>query len=200
MRRRVVVAVVGGGQATVPPGSTAYGLAGRVGDLIARRGGILLCGGGSGVMEAAARSAHAVSRRTIGVMKEAAGSARPHLGLTLWTGLRDGRNYINAAAADAMIALHGEAGTLSEIALALKLGRPVICLGAWQFLVDARFPVTYLEDVAPAVDAALEVAGADAHGFIDAAIGYPPVPGQEVQREAYAGAVARWSAAGRDPA
>src|SRR5262249_18509709 len=134
MSRRAIIAVVGGGEEAVRHGSESYLLAKEFGQLIGVSGGIFLCGGGTGGMEPAPRGAKAGGYRTIGIMKEPAGTAKDELHLMVWTGLGEGRNYVNAAAADAIIALSGEAGTLSEIALALKLHKPVFCLKAWEFL------------------------------------------------------------------
>jgi uncharacterized protein (TIGR00725 family) len=196
MPRRAVIAVVGGGQHHVAPGSPAYDLAAAVGQRIARRGGILLCGGGTGVMEAAARGAHDAGGRTVGIMKESAGGAKKHLHLMVWTGLGEARNYVNAAAADAMIALAGEAGTLSEIALGLKLQKPVLCLKAWDFLIPAGFPIQWHADSATAVAAAFAAAGADAAGFVEAAIAYPLLPDQSEHARQFASAVQACSDAG----
>src|SRR5262245_16108572 len=109
MRRKVVIAVVGGGKASVPPDSPAYRDAREVGRLTAEAVGIPLCGGGSGVMEAAAAGAFCVNRHTIGVFKEnSPQDRRPRdrdgkLGLLLHTGLGEARNVVNAEACDAMI-------------------------------------------------------------------------------------------------
>ena len=195
MRRRAIIAVVGGGQNHVPPLSSTYSLAESVGHLIAARGGILLCGGGSGVMEAAAKGAFPVRGQTIGIMKEQAGRQKSHLGLMVWTGLEDGRNFVNAAAADAMIALEGESGTLSEIALALKLRRPVICLKSWEFLAQAGFPIRCCTQPDEAVAAAFQAIGAFASGFVETAIAYPCLPDQTVQHQTFEAAVNGWSGA-----
>ena len=195
MLRRAIIAVVGGGQSHVPPHSAAHALAESVGHLIATRGGILLCGGGSGVMEAAATGAFRVRGQTIGVMKEPTGEPKSHLGLIVWTGLGDGRNYVNAAAADAMIALEGGSGTLSEIALALKLRRPVVCLKSWEFLAQAGFPVRCCTQPNEAVAAAFQAIGADAAGFAESAVPYPCLPDLTVQHQTFEAAVNGWSGA-----
>lgn len=119
-------------------GSPVYAQAFDVGTAIARAGGIVLCGGGGGVMRAAALGARSANGHSIGVL--------PHAGPTdaeyvVETGMGDGRNYVNACVSDALIALFGEAGTLSEIALAMKLDRPVVYLGHWSFLNDAGLPL-----------------------------------------------------------
>ena len=112
--RRAIIAVVGGGEDTAPPGSEPYLMATHVGRLISNRGGIVLCGGGSGVMEAAVDAAFAISGLTIGIMKESSGRVKPHLKLMIGTGLGDARNFVYAAAADAVIALKGGRDTLRD--------------------------------------------------------------------------------------
>jgi uncharacterized protein (TIGR00725 family) len=193
MRRRAIISVVGGGKGRCPPESPPYLLAAKVGRLIAERGGILLCGGGTGVMEAAARGAYTLHRRTIAVLKEQGIGSKPDYGITICTGLGDGRNYVNAAAADAMVALVGEAGTLSEIALALKLGRPVICVQAWEFLIQGGFEVLICNQPEEAVGQAFDSIGADASGFVEAEISYPCMPDQSPSQKLFAGGVANWS-------
>lgn len=138
--RRPIIAVVGGGRRTVPKGSPTYLLAEDLGKLIAQAGAILLCGGGSGVMEAAAVAARNAGGHTIGIMP---GRNAPNLGIehAVFTDMGDGRNFLNAAISDAMIALYGEAGTLSEIGLALRTGTPLVYLAAWKFLNDNGLPI-----------------------------------------------------------
>jgi SLOG cluster4 family len=145
-------------------------------------------------MEAAAQGACERARMTVGVMKEAGGAnAAGALGLRIWTGLGDGRNYVNAAASDVMIALAGEAGTLSEIALALKLKRRVYCCLAWEFLKTAGFQVDYVRDPETAVSGAFNAVGADPGGFVAAPITYPRLPEQSAQVREFTAAVEAWS-------
>jgi len=191
MRRRAIIAVVGGGNGTAPRGSVARKLAERVGQEVARRGPILLCGGGAGVMEAAAVAAHRISGCMVGIMKEASGGAKKHLRYMVWTGLGDARNFVNAAAADAMIALEGGPGTLSEVALALKLGKKVACLNSWQFL-PSGFPVTHHTDAAEAVAWVLQQIGADEEGFVQADVTYPPFPDQTQVAKNFVAVLSRW--------
>jgi len=83
------------------------------------------------VMEAAAEGARAAGGMTIGVLpgRNGAESApNPHIEIALFTGLGDGRNYVNVCGSDVIIALTGGWGTLSEIALARKAGKPVVLL------------------------------------------------------------------------
>lgn len=125
----VYVGVIGAGLCSIE----VSGWAEAIGAGIARRQGVLICGGLGGVMEAAARGARREGGLVVGVLpgtdrKE--GNA--HLSLSLATGLGDARNAIVARASDVLIAIDGGYGTLSEIGLALKMGRPVIGLGTWR--------------------------------------------------------------------
>jgi len=105
-------------------------MAGEVGRLIAREGAILVCGGLGGVMEAAARGAKEGGGLTLGILPGYdPAAANPHIDLAICTGMGHARNAIIAATATALIALEGAYGTLSEMALGLKLGRRVVALG-----------------------------------------------------------------------
>jgi uncharacterized protein (TIGR00725 family) len=130
-------------------------IAGRIGRAIAERGAVLLCGGRSGVMEAAARGARSAGGLVLGVLPGASAvdtPPNPYIDVALFTGMGDGRNWINACASDAVIAIGGGFGTLSEIALALKLGRPVVAVRTWRFDIDGTSPpVPRVEDPDDAV-------------------------------------------------
>ena len=123
-----VIGVIGAGVATSEQSETAA----EVGRLIARRGWHLVCGGLGGVMEAAARGAHEAGGVTIGLLpgnyREA---ANPFITVPIATGLGEGRNLLIVRTSDLLIAIGGKYGTLSEIALALKIGKPVIGLESW---------------------------------------------------------------------
>jgi len=95
------------------------------------------------------------------------------------TGMGDGRNYVNAYVSDVLIALFGEAGTLSEIALAMKLGRPVVYLGHWGFLNDAGLPLMPVAKT-PADAAGLSFAalGLRPGGRVDAPVNLPTIRDQ----------------------
>lgn len=104
-----------------------YRIAEEVGKLIAEKGWILITGGLGGVMEAASKGAKEAGGITVGILpgfsKE---DANKYIGIPITTGLSHARNIIVARSADALIAISGGYGTLSEIAIALKLGKPVI--------------------------------------------------------------------------
>ena len=129
MDRPLYVAVVGSGEAT----GELYELAREVGHLVASRGGIVVCGGFSGVMEAAARGATEEGGVAIGVLPdEDRGRANPYLSYSVATGTGQARNLAVVCSGDVIVAVGGEYGTLSEIGLALKIGRPVVALESWE--------------------------------------------------------------------
>lgn len=104
----------------------------EVGRLLAGAGAVVVCGGLGGVMAAAARGAAAAGGTSVGLLpglrREA---ANPHLSVAIPTGLGELRNGLIVRAVDALIAVGGSSGTLSEIALALKSGVPVVGLNTW---------------------------------------------------------------------
>jgi hypothetical protein len=112
-------------------------LAEEVGREIAKRKGVLICGGLTGVMEGAARGAKKEGGLTIGIIpSESADDANPFIDIPIVTGLRDARNIIVVRSSEAIIAIHGKYGTLSEIAFALKFKVPVIGLHTWDISQD----------------------------------------------------------------
>lgn len=107
-------------------------LAEEVGREIAQRGAVLICGGRGGVMEAACRGARSAGGTTVGILPGTNRSqANPYVDVPVVTGLGEARNALVVRSADAVIAVSGGYGTLSEIALALKIGRPVVGLETW---------------------------------------------------------------------
>ena len=123
------VAVVGAGEASAAEERDAE----LVGRGLAEAGAVVVCGGLGGVMEAACRGAKAAGGTTLGILP---GSRREHanpfVDIAVATGLGEMRNGLVVRSADALIAIGGEFGTLSEIALALKAGKPVVGLATWQ--------------------------------------------------------------------
>jgi uncharacterized protein (TIGR00725 family) len=123
------VAVVGAGAATAEEQRVAE----EVGRGLAEAGAVVVCGGLGGVMEAACRGAKAGGGATVGILPGASRSdANRYVDVALATGLGEMRNGLVVRAADALVAVGGEFGTLSEIALALKAGKPVVGLGTWE--------------------------------------------------------------------
>jgi uncharacterized protein (TIGR00725 family) len=133
------VAVVGAGEAT---GEQAW-LAEEVGAALAEAGAVVVTGGLGGVMEAASRGAKSRRGRTLGLLPgEDRGAANGWVDIAVPTGMGEMRNALVVRTADAVIAIGGGAGTLSEIALALKAGKLVVGLGTWDIegMVHARDP------------------------------------------------------------
>jgi uncharacterized protein (TIGR00725 family) len=130
-----------------------------VGELLAGRGAVVFCGGGGGVMAAAAAGARAGGGLVVGIRPGGQRSSRPAaLSATVDTGMGQARNAIIVASADAVITVGGSWGTLSEVALALRGGVPVISLGGWQVVDAAGEPVPGVQvaaDAAAAVELAL---------------------------------------------
>lgn len=123
--RRTRVAVCGAGRAD----ADLVALAEELGEGIGRAGAVLVCGGLGGVMEAAARGAARAGGLTVGVLPGAdARAANPWIALPLPTAMGEARNALVVRFADAVIAVGGEWGTLSEIALAVKMDVPVVLL------------------------------------------------------------------------
>jgi uncharacterized protein (TIGR00725 family) len=124
----VYVAVVGSGVAT----GELYEKAREVGKLVAERGGVVICGGLSGVMEAAARGATEAGGIAIGILPdEERRRQNEYLTYSVATGAGQARNLAVVCSGDVVIAVGGEYGTLSEIGLARKVGRPVVVLEGW---------------------------------------------------------------------
>lgn len=153
------VAVCGPGLATEEEAAWAE----EVGRLLAGAGAVLVCGGLGGVMEAAARGCAEAGGVALGILPGTDRSAaNPYLTAAIPTGMGEARNALVARSADAVIAIAGEFGTLSEIALALKLGTPVVGLGTWELSRPGRRdpdPVARAASPSEAVRLALELAG-----------------------------------------
>jgi hypothetical protein len=104
----------------------------EVGRLLAKAGAVMVCGGHGGVMEAASRGAAEAGGMVIGILPGSTRSeGNPHLTVAIPTGMGEMRNALIVRAADAVIAIGGGPGTLSEIAFAVKTGTPVVGLGTW---------------------------------------------------------------------
>jgi len=104
-----------------------------VGEGLGRVGAVLVCGGLGGVMEAACRGAREAGGLTVGLLPgHDRSAANKWVAVALPSGMGELRNGLVVRAADALIAVGGAYGTLSEIALGLKLGRPVVGLDTWE--------------------------------------------------------------------
>jgi uncharacterized protein (TIGR00725 family) len=133
-----------------------------IGRLLARAGAVLVCGGLGGVMEAAARGCAKEGGTSIGILPgPTRAGANPHLTLSVPTGMGETRNALVVRAADVIIAVAGEFGTLSEIALALKMGTPVVGLNTWELSKGGRASdeIVRVDTAKDAVAEALRLAG-----------------------------------------
>lgn len=123
------IAVIGAGEAA----EELYEQAREVGRLIAEKGGIVVCGGLGGVIEAAAHGASEAGGVAIGILPDRdRDRGNEYLSYTVATGVGEARNLAVVCSADVVIAVGGEYGTLSEIGLAKKVGRSVVSLMSWE--------------------------------------------------------------------
>jgi uncharacterized protein (TIGR00725 family) len=156
MPPRRVVAVIG-------PGSDASeehrALAYWIGTLLASRDIVVVNGGLDGVMEAAARGVREAGGIVIGLLPgDDRADANPELTVAIPTGLGQARNALVVACADAVVAVGGSWGTISEIALARRAGKPVVCLRGWQLADAGGVPIPL--EVASSPEEAVEFVAA----------------------------------------
>jgi uncharacterized protein (TIGR00725 family) len=157
MPEKKLIGVIGGGTCSEAEVKTAE----EVGRRLARQSAILVCGGLGGVMEAACRGASSEGGITIGILPgEERQSANPYVQLPMVTGLGYARNVIVVKSAQAIIAIGGSYGTLSEIAYALQNGIPVIGLNTWSLSKNDQVDKSIIpaRSAAEAVDMALSLA------------------------------------------
>ena len=141
MKRRIAVI---GLDAKLQP--EVAGMAERIGRDVAEADCILICGGRGGVMEAACRGAKKAGGLTIGILPTLDGSdANRYLDVMLTTGIGYARNSIVVSSADAVIAVNGSTGTLSEIGMALNFGKPVIAVKGSGGIAD-KIKDAFLDD------------------------------------------------------
>ena len=147
VKRKPIIGVIGGSQCTPHMADIAE----EVGRRIAEKGGVLICGGLGGVMQAAAIGAKQAGGQTIGILPgDQTDSANPYIDLPIATGIGYARNVIIVKTADVLIAIDGSFGTLSEVAYSLVFEKTVISLGSWE--VDPK--VIRAKDPQEAVDLA----------------------------------------------
>lgn len=132
-----------------------------IGYEIAKRGHILICGGLGGVMDAAARGAKKASGLSLGILPNASRqAASANLTLSIPTNLSHGRNYLVVLSGDGVIAIGGEFGTLSEMAYALKMKKPLVVMEDWQNshlanVTDTVFPAKTAKEAVDKLEARL---------------------------------------------
>lgn len=148
------IAVVGAGECDEETAALAH----DVGRLLGEAGAVVVTGGLGGVMAAASRGASLAGATTLGICPgEGRDEANPWVRVAVPTGLGELRNGLVVRAADVVIALGGEYGTLSEVALALKIGRPVVGISTWQLVRPGGVADTGIV-AAPSPEAAVAVA------------------------------------------
>jgi len=150
------IAVIGGSQCSKEEAR----LAEEVGRQLARRGAILVCGGLGGIMKAACKGASSEGGTTIGILPgDNRQAANPYVQIPVVTGLGEARNVIVVKSVQAVIAIGGSYGTLSEISYALKSGIPVIGLNTWSLSRNGRQDNSIIPVQSPieAVDKALDL-------------------------------------------
>jgi uncharacterized protein (TIGR00725 family) len=161
MRGGTQIAVIGSGACA--EGSELLQLAEEVGEGLAKQDAVLVCGGLGGVMEAASRGAARAGGTVIGILPEdSPARANPHCTHVVSTGVGEARNLAVVASGEAVIAVGGEWGTLSEIGHARKIGRTVVALRSWALSgrdgTESAPGIVPAESAEEAVAAALEAA------------------------------------------
>jgi len=157
INKKRIIAVIGGGQ----PSAQEAKLAEEVGRELGRQGVILVCGGLGGVMEAACKGAQSEGGITIGILPgESRQAANPSVQIPIVTGMGHARNLAVVKSAQAVIAIGGSYGTLSEIGHALQSGIPVIGLNTWSLSKNGKQDNSIIPAQNPteAVNKALELA------------------------------------------
>ena len=157
INKQKIIAVIGGWQCSKEEAKIAE----EVGRQLARQGAILVCGGLSGIMEAACKGASSEGGVTIGILPgESRQAANPYVQIPIVTGLGYARNITVVKSAQAVIAIDGSYGTLSEISHALQSGIPVIGLNTWTLSINSKQDNSIIpaRNATEAVDKALNLA------------------------------------------
>ena len=153
VERKPIIAIVGAGKCSKKLRDKAAVVARQV----VKNGGIIVCGGMGGIMEGAARGAWEGGGVSIGILpSEDRKDANKFITFAIPTGFGEARNLMVIRAADAVVAFPGKFGTLSEMAFALKIGKPLISIAAWKLGEG----IIQLDDAIEAADKALELAKA----------------------------------------
>jgi uncharacterized protein (TIGR00725 family) len=155
-KKKKLVAVIGGSECSSPEAQSAE----SIGRELARRGATLVCGGLGGVMEAACKGARAEGGITIGILPGDRQAANPYVQIPIVTGIGYARNLIVVKSAQAVIAVGGSYGTLSEISHALQNKIPVIGLNTWSLSRNGQTDSSIIlaQNPIEAVDKALKLA------------------------------------------
>lgn len=164
----MMISVIGGEAAP----AEALRLAEEVGYELARRGVVVVCGGGAGIMERVCRGARSQGGHTIGILpghdvRES--PPNPWVEFPIYSGLGYARNAMVVLSGQAVIAIDGAYGTLSEIAYALIYGIPVVGLDTWDFAYHGHDAdrIVRVADPVEAVEKAIELAGKRSPGLVE---------------------------------
>jgi hypothetical protein len=155
--KKLIIAVIGGGKCTAQEAV----LAETVGRELAKRGVILVCGGLTGIMEAACRGAAIESGLTVGILPtEYPSDSNPYVQISIATGVGYARNIAVVKSAQAVIAIDGDYGTLTEIGFALKSNIPVVGLNTWSLYRNGQEDKSIIKatDAVDAVEKAISLA------------------------------------------
>lgn len=147
-----MIGVIGAETCSPEEGANAF----AVGRELASRGHTLVCGGRGGVMREACRGARSENGVTVGILPgDDRSDANEFVTIPIVTGIGFARNTMIPRTADALVAVGGRYGTLSEIAFALIAGKPVVGMGSWDLTLPdgAAAPLESCEDAAAAIDA-----------------------------------------------
>jgi len=145
MYKKTHIGVIGAGECSLE----IYNQANELGYLIGKNDWVLFCGGMGGVMEGVAKGCYKAGGMTVGILPgKEKDSANPFITLSIPTGLGEGRNLLVVRGSDMVVSIAGGYGTLSEIGLALKIGKKVVGLKTWPG-IDG---VDYVETPEQAID------------------------------------------------
>ncbi len=148
-KRNPVIAIIGAGKCS----KKLRDMAAEAGKYVAEHGGIVVCGGLGGIMEGAARGAKEAGGVTIGILPgEIKDEANEFIDYVIPSGFGEARNILVVRTADAVIAFPGKYGTLSEMALALQAGIPLVAVNAWKLGEDIKQVDTPLEAAKTVMD------------------------------------------------
>ena len=153
-----MIGVIGGETCSPAEGETAF----AVGREVAARGHTLVCGGRGGVMREACHGARSEDGVTVGILPgDDRSDMNEFVTVPIVTGIGFARNTIIPRTADALVAVGGRYGTLSEIAFALIAGKPVVTMGSWDLTLPdgATAPLVSCDDAGAAIDACERLAG-----------------------------------------
>ena len=153
-----MIGVIGGETCSAVEGETAF----AVGRELAARGHTLVCGGRGGVMREACRGARSEDGVTVGILPgDDRSDMNEFVTVPIVTGIGFARNTMIPRTADALVAVGGRYGTLSEIAFALIAGKPVVTMGSWDLTLPdgATAPLVSCDDAGAAIDACERLAG-----------------------------------------